>query len=126
MTFNQIKTLKGTIKKGAKSEIVVFWSKAENKNQNAEKKLVQLITELYILNKEQNWSHGGVIFLMNYKKNSCKAPFFQGWQLGTQTSIFSKEKNTCKYFEKTFWVFQSKSPKNFKNFFDFLLQDWKH
>lgn len=36
LTFNQIKTLKGTIKKGAKSEIVVFWSKVENKNQNAE------------------------------------------------------------------------------------------
>lgn len=36
MTFNQVKTLKGSIKKGAKSEIVVFWTKAENKKANQE------------------------------------------------------------------------------------------
>lgn len=34
MTFNQIKSKKGWLKKGAKSEIVVFWTKLENKKSN--------------------------------------------------------------------------------------------
>ncbi|MDX9744503.1 MAG: zincin-like metallopeptidase domain-containing protein [Arcobacteraceae bacterium] len=36
MTFNQVKTLKGSIKKGAKSQIIVFWSTISKSNNNIE------------------------------------------------------------------------------------------
>jgi len=36
MTFNQVKTLKGSIKKGAKSQMIVFWSTILKSKNNIE------------------------------------------------------------------------------------------
>ena len=42
-TFNQIKKAGGTVKKGAKSEIIVFWKFLEKENADGEKDKIPLL-----------------------------------------------------------------------------------
>ena len=55
MTFEQVKSLGGTIRKGEKSTMIVFWKllKSENENQSEEEKVVPLLRYYSVFNISQ-------------------------------------------------------------------------
>lgn len=53
LTFKQAKSLKGTIKKGAKSTAIVFWNFTEKEDENGIKKSVGFLIYYNIFNVEQ-------------------------------------------------------------------------